>query len=334
MKIHQYNVPKNLLASLLGAIFVIYPNIARLPWEVEAIHSSEQGAYFMFFAFRYFFFFTFIMFLVHVNLTKITASTFTRRAIRSFLLTGVAYLLYVVISLLIYKKSDCFGGLLLFQFFVVGVVCVFIGHVTAMYVEQRKKEQEIEQLKIENLQSRCDALTNQINPHFFFNSLNSISALIRRQDKDIQVFISKLSDVFRYILQSEKKGLVTLEEELAFVEALRYTIEVRFANKLVFNIEVPNEKRGLRIPVLSLLPLIDNVVEHNIIDSQHRMEASIRLNKNCELEISNPVFPKLTPPATNGTGLKNLENRFALLMNRQIRVESDGKLFSVYLPLS
>ncbi|GHU88725.1 histidine kinase [Bacteroidia bacterium] len=334
MGIYKYNVLKNVPVSLLGALFVIYPNIACLPWELKAIHQSEYSAYFMFFAFRYFFFFAFILFLVHINLTKMTTTTFTGRAIRSFLLTGIAYLLYVVISLLIYKKSDCFGGLLLFQFFVVGVVCIFIGHITSMYVEQRKKEQEIEQLKIQNLQSRCAALTNQINPHFFFNSLNSISALTRKQDKDTQVFINKLSDVFRYILQSEKKGLVTLAEELTFVEAFRYTMEIRFANKLVFNIEVPNEKRNLQLPVLSLLPLIDNIVEHNIIDSQHKMEADIRLNKNCELEISNPIFPKLMPPATNGTGLKNLENRFALLMNKQIRIENDGKTFRVYLPLT
>jgi sensor histidine kinase YesM len=175
-------------------------------WELKAVQPSEYSAYFMFFAFRYFFFFVFILFLVHANMTKITATGFTGRAIRSFLLTGVAYLLYVVVSLLLYKKSDCFGGLLLFQFFVVGVVCIFAGHITSMYAEQRKKEQEIEQLKIENLQSRCAALTNQINPHFFFNSLNSISALIRRQDKGTQAFIGNLSDVFRYIMQSEKKG--------------------------------------------------------------------------------------------------------------------------------
>jgi hypothetical protein len=334
MGIYKYNMLKNVLVCLLGALFIIYPNIARLPWELNAIHPSEYGAYFMFFAFRYFFFFVFITFLVHVNLTKITAATIIGRAIRSSLLTGIAYVLYVVISLFMYKKSDCFGGLLFFQFIVTDVVCIFFGHVTAMYAEQRKKEQEIEQLKIENLQSRCAALTNQINPHFFFNSLNSISALIRRQDKDTQVFINKLSDVFRYILQSEKKGLVTLEEELAFVEALRYTMEVRFANKLIFHIEIPDEKRDLRIPVLSLLPLIDNIVEHNTIDSQHKMEVDIRLHKNCTLEVSNPVFPKLTPPTTNGTGLKNLESRFALLMNKQIRIENDGKIFRVYLPLS
>jgi LytS/YehU family sensor histidine kinase len=224
--------------------------------------------------------------------------------------------------------------MVLFQFFVVFIVCVFVGHVFMMYNVQRKKEQEIEQLRIENLQSRCDALANQINPHFFFNSLNSLTALIRKkEDENTLAFVSKLSDVFRYILQSDKKGLVTLKEELEFVEAFRYMMEVRFANKLEFNIEVDKDKLGLKIPVLSLLPLIDNIVIHNTIDTQHKMEVTIRLNELSELVVSNPLYPKLTPSVTNGTGLQNLENRFVLLMNKQIRVEDDGKTFTVYLPL-
>jgi LytS/YehU family sensor histidine kinase len=135
------------------------------------------------------------------------------------------------------------------------------------------------------------------------------------------------------VLQSDKKGLVTLGEELDFVNAFFYMMEIRFANKLVFNINVACEKRDLKIPVLSLLPLIDNVVVHNIIDSDHKMEVNISLNDQMELSVSNPIYPKLAPPVTNGTGLKNLENRFSLLMDRQVRIVNDGKLFTVYLPL-
>ena len=203
-----------------------------------------------------------------------------------------------------------------------------------MYNVQRKKEQEIENLKIENLQNRCDALANQINPHFFFNSLNSLTALVRKKnDENTLAFVNNLSDVFRYILQSDKKGLVTLDEELEFVKAFRYMMEVRFANKLEFKIQVDEDKLNLRIPVLSLLPLIDNIVVHNTIDSQHKMEVRIRLNEQSELVISNPVFPKLTPPITNGTGIRNLENRFSILIDKHIRVENDGNTHTVYLPL-
>jgi LytS/YehU family sensor histidine kinase len=272
--------------------------------------------------------------LLIYNLKKITDLCFKDRSIRTSLVTVAAYGSFVLAMYLRDGKMHGFGSILLFQFFVVFIVCTFIGHVFMMYSVQRKKEQEIEQLKIENLQSRCDALTNRINPHFFFNSLNSLTALIRKkEDKNTLAFVNKLSDVFRYILQSDKKGLVTLGEELEFVEAFRYMMEVRFANKLEFNIEVDREKHALKIPVLSLLPLIENIAVHNTIDSRHKMTVTIRLNEQSELVVSNPSYPKLIPQETNGTGIKNLENRFVLLMNKEIRIEGDGVMFAVYLPL-
>jgi len=209
-----------------------------------------------------------------------------------------------------------------------------LGHVIHLYSEKRQREQEIEQLKIENLQSRYDALTGQINPHFFFNSLNGLTSLIRKKnEKNALEYVNKMSDVFRYVLQSDKKGLVTLGEELDFLKAFFYMMEIRFANKIVFHNHVPEENRDLKLPVLSLLPLIDNVVVHNTIDSEHKMEVMICLNPQMELSVSNPIFPKLSSPDTNGTGLKNLESRFLLLMNKQIRIEKDDTRFTVYLPL-
>ena len=128
---------------------------------------------------------------------------------------------------------------------------------------------------------------------------------------------------------------VTDREELEFIQSFRYVMEVRFANKLVFSIQVDEVMQDeLTLPVLSLLPLVENVTVHNMIDSEHKMEIIIRLNEQKELVVSNPIYPKLSPPDTNGTGLKNLENRFALLMNRQIRIECDENTFRVYLPLN
>lgn len=109
---------------------------------------------------------------------------------------------------------------------------------------------------------------NQINPHFFFNSLNGIQSLVRKgNDDDTLLYVSQLSDIFRYILQSDRKGLVTLDEELEFIRAFRHVMEVRFKGKLAFEIDVPAKKRRLRLPVLSLLPLVENVTVHNMIDS-------------------------------------------------------------------
>lgn len=85
------------------------------------------------------------------------------------------------------------------------------------------------------------------------------------------MYVHELSDIFRYILQSDKRGLVTLREELEFIQSFRYVMEVRFANKLVFSIQVDETMQDeLTLPVLSLLPLVENVTVHNRIDSEHK----------------------------------------------------------------
>jgi len=246
----------------------------------------------------------------------------SKRLLKTFLIAIMAYTIYVFISLALSKHVDCFTGILLFQFIVTFLLCTLTGHVFNMYSEQRTRELEIEQLKTENLQSRYNALTTQMNPHFFFNSLNSITALVRDEKKEQTLeYIHKLSGVFRYVLQSDKKGLVSLREELNFMEAFRYMFEIRYANKLSFLINVDEEKQNLLIPVLSLPPLIENVLKHNIIDSDNHMTISITLSENSELVISNPIHEKLDVSSCNGIGLTNLSERFILLTGKKIIIE-------------
>lgn len=331
--VKEYTSGRLLLISFVSGIIVAYPNIVCIPWELTFLDESKLPAFWMYFAFRYIYFVLLFWALLSLNLSRMKMSGLKERLVRSFLVALPAYALYVLVSHSFGPKSD-FISTITCQFFVIAVISVFAGHLSMLYIKQRRHEQEIEQLKLENLQSRCDALVNQINPHFFFNSLNSITALIRKKNDDETLeYVNTLSDVFRYILQSDKKGLVTLKDELEFVEAFRYMMGVRYANKLAFDIRVDERGMNLRIPVLSLLPLIDNVINHNRIDSEHIMNISIRLNESDELVVSNPVYPKLSPPDTNGTGLKNLENRFMLMLDREVRIENDSKTFRVYLPL-
>lgn len=330
----RYTTSKLILISLISSIFIVYPNISCLPWELDILKGIELTHHLLYFAFRYAFFCILIFLLIKINFKKLSTQSFNKRFLYNFLICAVAYGIFVLITLLFYSKARHFGSILVFQFFVVCFLCTFIGHIYLMYNVQRKKEQVIEQLKIENLQSRYDALMNQINPHFFFNSLNGLTALIRKKDEaNTLTYVNKLSDVFRYILQSDKKGLVTLEEELEFVNAFFYMMEVRFANKLEFKVKVDNKMMLFKLPVLSILPLIENVVVHNQIDSEHKMVVSIYINEQNELVISNPVHPKLTSAETNGIGLKNLNNRFLLIMNKEIRTERRRDNFNVYLPL-
>jgi len=332
--LNKYTNFNLLLISLISAAFIIYTNITWLPWELSYLQGSERTNHLIFFVFRYIFFSTLIFLLIKTNLQKFITHLFARRFLYNVLICIATFGIFTGIALLFFHNASHFGSILLFQFFIICFLCTFIGHIYHLYTVQSKKEQEIEHLKMENLQSRYDAMMNQINPHFLFNSLTGITALIKKKNDDNTLaYVNKMSDVFRYILQSDKKGLVTLEEELDFVNAFSYMMEVRFANKLEFNVDVDNEMMSHKLPVLSILPIVENVVVHNRIDGEHKMTVSIWLNKQNELVISNPIYPKRTPPDTNGTGLKNLNNRFLLLISKQIKIEHKEDIYNVYLPL-
>ena len=321
------------LISLICALFMLYPNITWFLCDLSFVPQEDRIWFYVYFVFRALWFWGLIWLLIWLNLNRIRTKNVIKRMFWNLLMSMGGFVVFELVT--ITYHYDTFISILIFQFIVIGLLTSMIGYIYLLMIDQHEKEREIERLQIESLQSRCDALMNQINPHFFFNSLNGISSLIRKEEEDGKVleYVSKLSDVFRYILQSDRKGLVTLDEELKFAEAFSHVMEVRFANKLTFDVDVPEGKRNLTLPVLSLIPLLENVTVHNIIDSEHQMNVRIYLNSSSELVVSNPVYPKLTEPDTNGIGLKNLQSRFELLTGKEIKIKTDGSMFEVRLPL-
>ena len=331
---YDKSINKIFLASLLCTVFVSYPNLLFLSWDWNCVPKEGRGCYLDITLIRFLLFWIFSTFMLFFNQRWLKCTQLQKRILPNVVLTIVAFGIYKGITSLICSGFDGRPIILTFQFFVIGMMGLLLGFTDYLSVIHQKKEEELQQLKIESLESRCTALTNQINPHFFFNSLGGISSLVRKKDDKLTIcYIDHLSDIFRYILQSEHKGLVPLEEELEFARSFSEVMEVRYAGKLDVHIDVPDECLKLKIPVLALLPLIENVTVHNIIDSEHRMRVDIKTNSKKELMVINPLYPKQYKPDTHGTGLKNLEKRFSLLMNRQIRVEQTDKEFTVRLPL-
>jgi len=324
-----------ILVSIILGIFIVYPNLINTYRNLSSgTVEANLSSFLSFQLFRYVFFCLLTFILLKFNVQQIKTTQYSKRILQTLPIPIIAYGIYLGISYITHTQADCFTGILVFQFVVAWIICSFIGNSIALYAEKRAFEQEIEILKTENLQSRCDALTNQINPHFFFNSLSGLTSLIRKNKKENSLeYIDKLSEVFRYILQSEKKGLVPLHEELTFLESFSYMMEVRFTDKLRFHVSVDKSRMDDEIPVLSLLPVIDNIVVHNTINSEEKMDVTIQTNEENELLISNPIHPKIEESITNGTGLPNLAKRFSLMMKKEIRIENNGQTFQVYLPL-
>jgi len=213
------------------------------------------------------------------------------------------------------------------------VVSILYGRIYVLISQRQAVELENEQLKNENLSTRYNMLVSQINPHFFFNSLNSLAMLVRERDgAKALTYIDQLSYAFRYIIQNGQSTLVPLAEELKFAEAYSYLFKIRYADKLFFDMEADESRMQWLLPALSLQPLIGNAVKHNTITRSKPFHVSIRTEGEW-LVVSNPRIPKLEPEPSTGIGLENLRNRWLLITGQRIEVIRTETSFTVRLPL-
>lgn len=157
-------ISRNLpLVSLISAVFIIYPNIACTPWELNSLEPSEYLGFFSYFIYRFLFFWGMIGFLINYNLRQLPTALFRKRLTHNFLFALTGYLFFASVSYTISSHgfhTDFLGSTLISQFFTLCFLCTLVGYISMLYTRQREKEQEIERLRFENLQSRCDALAN------------------------------------------------------------------------------------------------------------------------------------------------------------------------------
>lgn len=232
-----------------------------------------------------------------------------------------------------FMSGRLFDYMLLLKCSFAVVAALLYSRIYVLIFQQQAVVVENERLKNENLSTRYNMLVGQINPHFFFNSLNSLAMLVRaKQDEKALTYIDQLSYTFRYIIQNGQSTLMTLNEELKFVEAYSYLFKIRYADKLFFDIQVDPQYLKWNLPALTLQPLIGNAVKHNTITSHKPFHISIHTDGPV-LVISNPIVPKLEPEPSTGIGLENLRNRWKLITGCDIEIINDGKTFTVRLPL-
>ena len=213
------------------------------------------------------------------------------------------------------------------------VVTALYSYIYTLMHERQKIVVENERLKTENLSTRYNMLVGQINPHFFFNSLNSLAMLVREKDEERALeYIDQLSYTFRYIIQNGQSELTTLRDEIEFARAYIYLFKIRYADKLFFDVEIDPKYESWQLPALSLQPLIGNAVKHNSITTKKPLRVSIRTVDGV-LEIENPKQPKLDVEPSTGIGLNNLRSRWEIVTHQHIEIIDDESRFLVRLPL-
>lgn len=192
-------------------------------------------------------------------------------------------------------------------------------------------QKQAARLQEENDKARYIALQNQLNPHFLFNSLNTLVAEIEYNPQNAIGFTKNLSNVYRYVLQCQDKPLVTLAAELEFVRSYMFLHEVRLGDCIRWHSDIPEDEMDCMLPPLTLQLLIENVIKHNSITPARPMVVSIGMEGDL-LVISNPVNPKKNVDVS-GVGLRNLSNRYKLIVGKEINIVNTGTVFTVKVPL-
>jgi two-component system, LytTR family, sensor kinase len=188
-----------------------------------------------------------------------------------------------------------------------------------------------EKLKAEMMAYKYESLRNQINPHFLFNSFNVLSDLVYADQAMAVKFINQLSELFRYVLDNRDKELVTLQDELDFMNSFVYLLKTRFENKLRVNIEVTSEPEEFIVP-MTLQLLVENAVKHNEVSEAYPLSINIRRN-NSSLEVENSLRIKAIGDVSTKTGLKNISQQFSYFTDREVEVHSSDNSFLVRVPI-
>ena len=219
----------------------------------------------------------------------------------------------------------------------VNVMCVlFVIHVyeTVFMVKEQQSEQvknaELSRAKAE---AELEALKNQIDPHFMFNSLNSLSYLISTDPAKAILFTENLADIYRYILAQKERTLVVLEDEFNFMEKYAELLRLRFGQALDIqkNFNGTTTKEYL-VPPISAFVALENAVKHNEISERIPLQVYLSIDHD-QLTISNKIQPKRSIQHSSRIGLKNLDERFKIITGRGIYTENNNLTFNVTLPL-
>lgn len=201
-----------------------------------------------------------------------------------------------------------------------------------IYQVARRKEAQAEQLQREFAQVRLQALKSQVNPHFLFNSLSVLSSLVHQNAELSEQFIQHLAKAYRYILEQKEAELVSLKEELSFLDAYFFLLQIRFDQKIRLEKAISPESESGQLPPLTLQLLVENAVKHNKMSAQEPLVIQVSV-ENEDLVVENNIRQREQAETSTGVGLENIRKRYAMLSDRKPTIHQTDHLFRVQVPL-
>ncbi|MCR9252245.1 MAG: histidine kinase [bacterium] len=270
-----------------------------------------------------------IQFLLKRSLLGLSAGTFI------FL---VLYLILKSSEIIFLNANDTIGPPHIIVTLGIGLLISFvvlafqIGYESIMNWQQ--KTLEAEQLKKENLEISLTSLKNQIDPHFLFNNLNTLQALINEDKAAANEFLIQLSDTYRYLLDSGKEDIISINQELNIIHKYVSILKHRHGDNLQVTIDPQITENEYQIVPLTLQMALENVFKHNIVNSDYPMRVDFKVDSDTkQLVIQNNINPEPSNKDSLGIGIENLKGRYELLGYKDFGVEKNEKQFTLRIPL-
>jgi len=216
--------------------------------------------------------------------------------------------------------------------FIISLVVTAIFYLFYYYKYRQENKVQEQRIIAKTASAQFDALKNQLDPHFLFNSLNVLTSLIEENPEAATRFTTALSKVYRYVLEQKNKPLVAVEEELRFARLYMSLLEMRFEESIVFEAPVQVSNIEAKVVPLSLQLLLENAVKHNQVTPSRKLHIRI-FEENGQLFVTNNLQPKSVVKGGAGVGLENIKQRYALITNRPMVVSREKNLFRVGIPM-
>lgn len=241
--------------------------------------------------------------------------------------------------LLVGIQNQPFGEFIANQSFTQYRISLLISVVVALifyafWYYKHRQENKVKEQKIiaGTAAAKFDALKNQLDPHFLFNSLNVLTSLIDEDPHQAQKFTTSLSKVYRYVLEQKNKDLVSVDEELQFARTYVKLLKMRFEDSIILDIPEKSINPEAKIVPLSLQLLLENAVKHNIVTSSKPLQIRI-YEEGGLLKVTNNLQEKQVVRKSSGVGLQNIKQRYSLLSNKNMEIFKDATNFTVQLPM-
>jgi sensor histidine kinase YesM len=243
---------------------------------------------------------------------------------------GLSTFFWIKIS----KETFNWDGIYKFIAVCIAAVILFtlLYEILFLSKERELDNKIVDQLDKERSQAELQALSNEMDPHFIFNSLNTLNHLIINQPQQAHLFNNKLAQVYKYFLINRTRELISLKDEMEFIDDYFFLLQIRHDSKLHLHVQLDEENGKTLIPPCALQVLVENAIKHNEFSEDYPLHIRISMNGQY-IRVSNNSKPKPYSVNSTGIGLKNLGSRYRIITKKNIEIEKGRDNFTVKLPL-